>query len=87
MAPQNKGVKNSKKQTIKHYKGQCTEHSQYSFQARQIIFEMQRQREQPRRAVKKIHFVELQNTLFSFFFILIPLTSSVHNFLQKKISN
>ncbi len=41
-------------------------------------------KEQPRRAVKKIHFFELQNTFFSFFFILIPLTSSVHNFLQKK---
>jgi hypothetical protein len=42
-------------------------------QALQIIFEMQSQRSSQKRAVKKY--------VFSFLFILTPITSSVHNFL------
>jgi hypothetical protein len=54
-------------------------------EALQIIFEMQKPVEElpKKRAIKKNTFFELQNAFFfhSFFFILTPPTSSVHNFL------
>ncbi len=42
---------------------------------------MQSQRSNQKRATNKIWFFELQNFHFSFFFILTPPTSSMHNFL------
>jgi hypothetical protein len=53
-------------------------------QALQIILEMQSQKNTQKRAIKKI-FLKLQNAFFSFFFILTPPSSSVHNFLNQVI--
>ncbi len=51
-------------------------------QALQCIFGMQSQRNNQKRVGKKTHFFKLQNMFFFIFFILIPPTSSMHNFLN-----
>jgi hypothetical protein len=50
-------------------------------QALQIIFEVEKQKTCQKRAVKKIHFLELQKVFFSIFFILTPPTFKLHNFV------
>ncbi len=51
------------------------------FQALQIIFEMQSQRSNQEKEIKKKVLSNCKMLLFSFFFIWTPPTSSMHNFL------